>query len=86
MNGKKQNKLPRRWGEERVRSVLAHYDRQTEDEVASEIDAAFEKPGHAILAIPVELVAKVRMLVAKHKSTKQAQRASIPKKRRAANK
>jgi hypothetical protein len=43
MNGRMQNKLPRRWGEERVRTVLAHYDRQTEDEVASEIDAAFEK-------------------------------------------
>jgi hypothetical protein len=86
MNGKKQNKLPRRWGEERVRTVLAHYDRQTEDEVASEIDAAFEKPGHAILAIPVELVAKVRTLVAKKRSTKQAQRASIPRTKRAATK
>jgi len=43
MKGKKGNKLPRRWSEERIRGVLAHYDRQTEGDVASEIDAAFEK-------------------------------------------
>ena len=85
MNPRKANKLPKRWTEERVRTVLAHYDRQTEDEVASEISAAFEEPGHAIVAVPVEMVAKVRELVAKQRRTNRAGRASIPKKR-AANK
>src|SRR5215468_4042914 len=65
MNRRKANKLAKRWTEERVRAVLAHYDRQTEDEVASEIDAASEKPRHAIVAVPVEIVPKVRKLVAK---------------------
>jgi len=70
MNGKKHNKLPRRWSEKRVRAVLAYYDRQSEEEVASEIEAAFEKPGHAIVAVPIELVAKVRKLVATRRRSK----------------
>jgi hypothetical protein len=85
MNGRKHN-LPRKLGEKRVGTILAHYDRQTEDEVASEIDDAFKEPGQTMVAIPVELVAKVRTLVAKQKSTKQAQRVSIPKTKRCANK
>ena len=83
MNGKKGNKLPKTWSEERVRNVLAYSDRQTDDEVAREIDAAFEKPGHAIVAVPVELVSKVRKLVARQKRTKHAQRGTIRKTRRA---
>ena len=86
MKGRKRNELSKRWSGERVRAILAHYDRHTEDEVASEIDAAFRKPGHAILAVPVELVAKVRGLVAKQRRTKPGQRGSTPKTKRAASK
>lgn len=38
----KQNRFPAGWDEERVRRVLAHYEKQTDAEAVSEDEAAFE--------------------------------------------
>ena len=35
------NHFPKGWDEERVKRVLDHYENQTDDERAAEIDAAF---------------------------------------------
>lgn len=58
--------FPSGWDEERVRSVLAHYEHQTEDEAVAEDEAAFERPTHTVIEVPNELVPAVRELIAKH--------------------
>ena len=63
----KQSKYPAGWNENRVKSVLEHYESQTENEAVAEDEAAFEAPDQTIMEIPTELVPKVRELIAKHK-------------------
>ena len=63
----KQSKFPAGWDEKRVKEVLAHYESQTEEEAVAEDEATFEVPGHTVMEIPIELVPKVRELLAKHK-------------------
>ena len=62
----KQGRFPPGWDEERVRNVLAHYEEQTEEEAVAEDEAAFEDRGQAFIAVPKELVAIVRQLIARH--------------------
>lgn len=62
-----QNRFPEGWDEERVRRVLAHYDRQTEDEAVAEDEAGYEDRKESVVQVPIELVPAVRELIAKHK-------------------
>lgn len=66
---KKKQKFPPRWNEERVRKVIAHYDRQTEEEQAAEIEAALEAEGTTLMAVPTELVPEVLALIARKKQS-----------------
>ena len=62
------NKFPPGWNEERVRRVLAHYEQQTEDEAVAEDEAAFEQEGQTFIAVPNELLPRVRELIARYES------------------
>ena len=62
----KKNKFPPGWDEERVQSVIAHYEQQTEDEAVAEDEAAFEDESSMLIEVPIELVPAVRELIAKH--------------------
>jgi hypothetical protein len=61
----KEQKFPPGWDEERMRQVLAHYERQTEDEQLTEIEAASEAEGITLVAVPTELVPEVLALSAR---------------------
>ena len=61
----KQSKFPPGWDEERVRDVLEHYERQTDDEAAAEDEAAFESKTETFIQVPNELVPAVRELISK---------------------
>jgi hypothetical protein len=63
-----EQRFPPCWDEARVREVLAHYERQTEDEQFAEIEAAREAEGMTLMAIPTELVPEVRALLARKQS------------------
>ena len=63
----KQSKFPIGWNEERVHRVLAHYEKQTEEEAVAEDEAAFEDQTQTVMEIPNELVPVVRELIAKHR-------------------
>ena len=63
----KQSKFPIGWNEERVHRVLAHYEKQTEEEAVAEDEAAFEDRTQTVMEIPNELVPVVRELIAKHR-------------------
>ena len=62
------SQFPQGWNEERVRQILAHYEQQTEEEAVAEDEAAFEQEGQAFIAVPNELLPKVRELIARHES------------------
>ena len=63
---KKQNDFPPGWDEERVQSVIAYYDQQTEDEAVAEAEEALENETSVLIEVPIELVPAVRELIAKH--------------------
>ncbi len=64
----RRNRFPPGWDEDRVRSVLAHYEEQTQEEALAEDEAAFEDRNYTVMEIPVDLVHAVRKLLAWHKS------------------
>jgi hypothetical protein len=57
-------KFPPGWNEKRAKEVIAHYENQTDDEEFAEIEAAHEAENITLMAIPTELVPKVRALLA----------------------
>lgn len=60
-------KFPAGW-DEGGRDLIAHYDGQTEDEQAAEIEAALSAEGVTMVAVPVELEDEVRPLIARRRS------------------
>ncbi len=60
------NKFPPGWDEDRVKSVLAHYEEQSEDEAVAEDEAAYEEPDQTVMEVPTTLVPVIRELIAKH--------------------
>ena len=63
----KQNKFPHSWDEKRVQQVIAHYEKQTEEEATDEDEAAFgEAASQTVIQIPQELLPIVRKLLAEH--------------------
>jgi hypothetical protein len=63
----KQSKFPPGWNEQRVNSVIAHYESQSENEAVAEDEAARESKGGTLMEVPKELVPKVRELIANYK-------------------
>lgn len=63
---KKTNNFPPGWDEERVQSVLGHFDSLTEEEEIAEDEAAFEDSTQTVMEIPKALVPAVRALLAEH--------------------
>ena len=62
--------FPPGWNEERVRKVLAHYERQTDEQAMAEDEAAFADQLETVISIPVDLVPVVRELIGKQQSSK----------------
>jgi hypothetical protein len=58
--------FPPGWSEKKVRAVIAHYDQQTEEEGAAEIETAAEATGETWMSVPTELVGAVTRLIEKH--------------------
>ena len=60
--------LPAGWNPGRVRALVTHYDAQTDDTQADEIEAALRDNGVTLVAVPPDLVDEVRALVARRRS------------------
>ncbi len=65
---KKRGEFPKGWDESRVRSVLEHYESQSEVEAVAEDEAAFEASGQTVMEVPTDLVPAIRELIAKHRA------------------
>jgi hypothetical protein len=61
----KKHKLPKGWTGKKIQNVLSRYENQTEDEAVQEDEAAFSGK-QSVVAVPVELLPKVRKLLAQH--------------------
>jgi hypothetical protein len=59
----KKQKYPPGWNEKRVRKVIAHYENQTEEEQAAEIEQVLEAENITLVAVPTPLVPKVLTLL-----------------------
>jgi type II secretory pathway component PulC len=63
------SKLPRDWDHARVNRVVKHYEGQTDEEATAEDEAAYNATTHTLMDVPVDLVSKVRQLIAKRKAS-----------------
>ena len=63
-----EQRYPKGWDKERVKEVADHYDNQTDDERAAEIEAAYEYENVTWFAVPNELADEVRKLLASRQS------------------
>ncbi|MBI2805438.1 MAG: hypothetical protein HYX68_10720 [Planctomycetes bacterium] len=68
MKKKVKQKYPPGWDDKRVREVIDHYENQTEEEQYAEIEASLKAENITMMAVPTELVPKVRALIAKKRS------------------
>ena len=64
--------FPKGWDEERVRRVLSHYEKQTDEEAAVEDEAAFKRKGRTVIEVPFELMPIIREIIAQHKAAARA--------------
>lgn len=62
----KQSKFPSGWNEERVRNVLAYYEKQSQVEAVAEDEAAFDHQNQTLMRVPSDLLPIVRELIAKY--------------------
>jgi hypothetical protein len=61
----KKQEFPPGWNEKRVRELISHYEGQSEEEEAAEIEASLKANDVTLMAIPSELVPEVRALLAR---------------------
>lgn len=61
------NKLPAGWSEDKIKTIINHYESQSEDEAIAEDEAALAVE-ETLMQVPVELVADVRALIAKQQA------------------
>ncbi len=62
------NKFPKGWNERRVKTILSHYEKQTEEEAVEEDEAAFKNRNQTVMEVPIHLVSTVRELIAKYQA------------------
>jgi hypothetical protein len=63
------SKLPKNWDEARVKGIIKQYENQSDEEAAAEDAAAYNATTSTSMDVPVDLVPKVRELIAKRKAS-----------------
>jgi hypothetical protein len=61
----KQQHYPTGWNEERVRKLLLHYERQTEEEAVAEDEATLRRRDQTVMVVPKRLVPTITRMIAK---------------------
>lgn len=64
----RKNQFPPGWDEERVHRILAHYEKQTEEESVAEDELAFKKRRRTVVEVPTELLPVIREIIAQYKA------------------
>jgi hypothetical protein len=63
--GKDPNRYPKGWDAKSIKTLIDHYENQSDEEAVAEHEAAYRSTLVTMMAIPVELVPKVQKLLAK---------------------
>jgi len=63
-----QGDFPPGWDEHRVDRVRDHYEQQTDEDAFEEDEESFDRPSHAVVEVPHELLASVRDLIARRRA------------------
>lgn len=66
------SKFPPGWDEDRVRRLIDHYERQTEEEAVAEDEAALEDERLALVEVPKAILSAVRDMIAKYGQNRKA--------------
>lgn len=64
--------FPPGWNEERVRRVLDHYERPTDEQAVAEDEAPFSDLPETVISVPVDLVPAVRELIGKYQLSRKS--------------
>ena len=59
----RRNRFPAGWDEARVRRVLEHYERQSEEAAVAEDEAAFHLRDQTVMVVPKRLVPEITGLI-----------------------
>ena len=62
----RKSEFPPGWDEKRVKSLIDHYDNQSDEEAIAEFEAAYEDAKSTMMQIPIELVPEVENLIAEN--------------------
>jgi hypothetical protein len=62
------NKFPKGWDENRVKSVLAYYEGQSEYEAIAEDESAWDDTTQTFIEVPNDLIPYIRELIARKAS------------------
>jgi len=68
--------LPLAWSEKKVRELAAHYDNQSEDEGAAEIEATPEA-GETWISVPTELVPAIARLIEGYEQNNKVRQGAV---------
>ena len=66
----RKQRLPRGWTQRRIKALIAHFDKQTEDEELAEYEAAMKLADQGIMLVPTKLVPEIRKLIARRQSAR----------------
>ena len=67
----KQQHYPAGWNEDRVRKLLQHYEKQTEDEAVAKDEATFRRRDQTVMVVPKKLVPTITKMIAREGKRKQ---------------
>jgi hypothetical protein len=67
---KLKQEFPPGWNERKVRAVIRHYDRLTDEQMAHEIATAPEVCDETLISVPTGLLPLVRELIGRHHAEK----------------
>jgi hypothetical protein len=59
------NKYPKEWNRKKVESVIAHYDKQSDDEAIAEAEAAYRRRKSVLIEVPLKLLPRIRRVLAR---------------------
>jgi hypothetical protein len=59
------NRYPKGWDAKSIKSLIDHYEKQSEDDAVAEDNAAYSSTLVTMMAVPVQLVPKVQRMISK---------------------
>ena len=59
------NRYPKGWDRRKVRSLIAHYENQSDDQAIAQARAAYRGRKSSLVEVPVKLLPQVRRILAR---------------------